>query len=145
MVDLHKKGYCTMDNISDEDWFYDDSNNEASCNPIVTVNLTKHEITEEQEYFFVVNPSQRDISKVRELLSFDVAPSEKEMNERATILANIAMATALSISSSRTVFAWIDAEAFFINNIAQALLDVGITPVYAFNRRGKFVKFITKP
>ena len=133
-----------MDSVSDDNWFYDGSNNEVSCRPIVTVNLTRHRITKEQEYFFVVNPPRCDASRVRKLLSFDVVPSEKEMNERAAILANIAVATAFSESSNKTIYAWIDADAFFLGNIAQALLDIGIIPVYAFYKNGKFVKFIRK-
>ncbi len=91
--------------------------------PDIIINLTQHAGTPEQG---VTDPENK--SAVQAALTFDTIPSKEEMAERAIFLANIA-------KESCAKKAMIGGAPFFMSALERALLDVGITPLYAFSVR----------
>lgn len=90
------------------------------------VNLTQHQATEAQvkEGVFNVDPSLNLTS----LLTFNSAPSEQEMVERAEKLADIA-------AEAKAEAAMIGGAGYFMRPLEEALRARGIRPLYSFSER----------
>lgn len=103
------------------------------------LNLTQHKATMEQIKAGVVDlPS--DVSPiVRNLLTFDDIPSPLTLIERAEAIAAIAAECASGEDREDgegfALSAMIGGAPFFMAPLERALLDAGITPVYAFSVR----------
>jgi hypothetical protein len=97
-----------------------------------TINLTQHTPAQEQTDVFTV-PGLYDqdtdtLESVSDLLTFDNLPTQDEMNVRANKLALLA-------SRQRADKALIGGAPFFMSTLENALIAVGVTPVYAFSQR----------
>lgn len=90
------------------------------------LNLTQHQATNEQVSAGVVEPHNK--AEVQKLLTFHTLPSKEELDERAKELAMIA-------KSSGTSIAMIGGAPFFMSCFERALVECGITPLYAFSER----------
>ncbi|WP_424411265.1 hypothetical protein [Pasteurella sp. PK-2025] len=93
------------------------------------INLTQHKQTAEQENsaeFVAVSAEQ--MAEIKGLITFNKAPTLAEMQERADRLSQIAVA-------SGAENAMVGGAPFFASTLERALLNAGITPVYAFSQR----------
>lgn len=92
------------------------------------INLTQHNATADQLAVGVVDLTGDKLARLKELLTFDVAPSYSEMRERADEIAQIAKSTG-------ETGAMIGGAPFFMQFLERALFAVGIRPFYAFSKR----------
>ena len=90
------------------------------------LNLTQHVATPEQSTQGVIEPS--DKKRVQELITFNSAPSRKEMLDRATEIVTLA-----KNEGYNTVL--IGGAVFFQYFLHKVLELNGITPVYSFSER----------
>lgn len=90
------------------------------------LNLTQHEPTDEQVDAGVVMPA--DHKKVKELLTFHELPTRRDIERVAIALAEIA-------KKSGCNHAMIGGAPYLMSTLEAALLDAGITPLYAFSQR----------
>ena len=88
------------------------------------VNLTQHQATEAQIKEGVFNVEQN----LGDLLTFNSAPSEEEMKERAEKLADIA-------AEAKAEAAMIGGAGYFMRPLEEALKARGIRPLYSFSER----------
>lgn len=105
------------------------------------LNLTQYPATAEQiEAGNVIEPA--DKQAVCELLAFSELPTRQEISRRSIELANLALVVGFADTSDEDyntdveaypTHAMIEGPAFFMSSLESALLDVGITPVYAFH------------
>ncbi|MEB3489915.1 hypothetical protein ROV45_02000 [Pasteurella multocida] len=93
------------------------------------INLTQHAQTAEQAKSakFVIITAEKT-ADIRALITFDEAPTLAEMQERARKLAQIA-------TEHDVEYAMVGGAPFFASTLEKALLNAGITPVYAFSQR----------
>lgn len=87
------------------------------------INLTMHEATPEQGAF---EPSNK--SEVKELLLFKELPTDKEIKQRASRLAQIAY-------ENGATHAMIGGALYLMSSLERYLLGWGVKPVYAFSER----------
>jgi hypothetical protein len=103
------------------------------------LNLTQHQATTEQIEAGVIDLPADIIPIVRNLLTFDTIPTSDEMNARAHDIAVIAADCAASEdrgdNAGFALSAMIGGAPFFMTTLERALLNAGITPVYAFSVR----------
>lgn len=90
------------------------------------INLTQHKATAEQLEAGVVEPAEK--AAVQAILTFDAIPSVEEIQQRALLLAAIAV-------QSGCKKAMIGGAPFFMSALESALKAQGIAPVYAFSQR----------
>ena len=90
------------------------------------INLTQHQATAEQIEAGVVEPAEK--AAVQAVLTFDAIPSVEEIQQRALLLAAIAV-------QSGCKKAMIGGAPFFMSALESALKAQGIAPVYAFSQR----------
>lgn len=90
------------------------------------LNLTQHPATPDQVAAGVIEPLEKE--QVQNLLTFDVIPNRDDMDLRASLLSAIAAGHGCDA-------AMIGGAPFFMSALARALIDAGITPVYAFSVR----------
>ena len=90
------------------------------------INLTQHTATVEQSAAGVVEPENK--AAIQAALTFDAIPTAGEMRQRASLLAAIA-------KDNGCKKAMIGGAPFFMATLERALVDAGITPVYAFSVR----------
>lgn len=91
---------------------------------MTTLNLTQHPTSAAQRDAGVVEPS--DKSAVQALLSFTELPTSDEVRERAEALAQLAVGHESAM---------LGGAPFLMHPLHEALLSVGVTPVYAFSLR----------
>ena len=103
------------------------------------LNLTQHQPTPDQLDAGVINPSVEEWLVLKNLLTFDEIPSQQEILDRAADIASIAADCASGEDRGDTLgfclSAMIGGAPFFMSALERALLDVGITPLYAFSIR----------
>lgn len=87
------------------------------------VNMTMHPASPEQGCFEPQNKAE-----VKELLLFKEMPTADEIQQRALMLANIA-------HGSGATHAMIGGALYLMSHLERALMDLGITPLYAFSER----------
>ncbi len=88
------------------------------------INLTQHAATGSQVNEGVFNVEQN----LGDLLTFNSAPSEEEMKERAEKLADIA-------AEAKAEAAMIGGAGYFMRPLEEALKARGIRPLYSFSER----------
>ena len=88
-----------------------------------TINLVMHAASPEQGCFEPQNKAE-----VKELLLFRQMPTADEIHRRAKSLANIA-------HESGATHAMIGGALYLMSSLERALVDLGITPLYAFSER----------
>jgi hypothetical protein len=93
-------------------------------------NLTQHEPTAKQIEAGLMPRDDRDEAEVKKLITFDwleeVTPSE--MRRRAMCCAMIAQA-------SGAKYAMCGGVAYFVRYLENALIELGIKPIYSFSER----------
>ena len=95
---------------------------------MVILTLTQHVATGEQVSAGVEEPPAGVKELISRLLTFEDIPSTEEMKFRARTLAEIARA-------SRVEAALIGGAPYFMSALEQALLNVGVEPIYSFSQR----------
>jgi hypothetical protein len=90
------------------------------------INLTQHKATPDQIEVGVVEPKKKH--EVAILLTFTELPMSSEIKERAASLAEIA-------KEENAQYAMIGGAPFLMVELHHALLQRGITPLYAFSKR----------
>jgi len=104
------------------------------------LNLTQHQASQEQLDAGVENLPAETLPRLKELLTFDDPPTYKEMIDRAWAIIDIlpkghAHRNNNAPAKHNRSMAMIGGAPFFIPVLADRLLKVGITPVYAFTKR----------
>lgn len=100
------------------------------------VNLTQHPATTEQlaSGVFDLEPAARET--MCEWLTFSTLPNGQEIEERARLLAGVAAGDSRTVSAPSGVnYAMIGGAPFLMSALENALIERGITPVYAFSNR----------
>lgn len=101
-------------------------NMEHKNGEMAILNLTQHVATEDQLAAGVFEPS--DKAEVQRLLTFEALPTEGEIFSRALALAELA-------AEAGAAFAMIGGAPFLMAPLEEALMGMGIAPLYAFSRR----------
>jgi len=102
----------------------------------IILNLTQHAATAEQIAAGVVDLCPDDRAIVCRWLTFDTCPVAQEIADRADLVAQAAAGDSKSVTVPAGVtFAMIGGAPFFISALENALIEVGITPLYAFSVR----------
>ena len=96
------------------------------------LNLTQHQATSEQKEEGVIEPSEKDKSHIRELLTFDEIPTKDELENRARQIVNIAYNGYIEQNVN---YAMIGGAPFFMAHLVEWLHDVNIQPLFAFSIR----------
>ena len=91
------------------------------------VNLTQHEVTEDQYKDGVFDVDQFDKYLIRKYLTFDEIPTVEEMEERAFWMAKIAY--------KYSYLAMIGGAPYFMPYLIKELEKLGIEAVYSFTKR----------
>jgi len=92
------------------------------------INLTQHEASIQQEEAGVDEPLSVNKSIIKELLTFDRIPSQEDIMNRASLLADIA-------KREGATKAMIGGAPFFMGALEKELMRIGIAPYYAFSTR----------
>lgn len=92
------------------------------------VNLTQHSATQEQN---CVELEKENKATLKELLTFQDIPSKKELENRANEIARLA----LDSFDEPPLYAMIGGAPFFMRYLEDALIEVGIQPLFAFSKR----------
>ena len=107
----------------------------------VILNLTQHAATPEQLKAGVVDLSERKLSELRVLLTFDNIPSAAELKDRAEKIERLAVAFLCEITPEDELLDDVDLAAmiggapFFMATLESHLKERAIRPLYAFSRR----------
>jgi hypothetical protein len=92
------------------------------------LNLIQHNATKEQEQLGVFELSEIDKERIKELLTFAEIPTLDEIKTRAEKIAKIA-------STYKPRWTIIAGVPYLMSALEKALMEKGITPMYAFSRR----------
>ena len=90
------------------------------------LNLTQHMATQEQKDAGVIEPE--DKKKVQDLLTFNDLPSKEIIENKARMLAGIAISEGVSA-------VMIGGEPYLMSDLESHLKAYKITPLYAFTKR----------
>lgn len=107
----------------------------------VILNLTQHEATPEQLKAGVVDLSERKLSELKVLLTFDNIPSAAELKDRAEKIERLAVSFLCEITPENELLDDVDLAAmiggapFFMATLESHLKERAIRPLYAFSRR----------
>lgn len=107
----------------------------------VILNLTQHAATPEQLKAGVVDLSERKLSELRVLLTFDNIPSAAELKDRAEKIERLAVSFLCEITPEDEMLNDVDLAAmiggapFFMATLESHLKERAIRPLYAFSRR----------
>ena len=96
------------------------------------LNLTQHKATPAQVAEGVVELEGSNAFCVKAWLTFDELPTQEEIQDRALFIASLAN-DALQAGDDRS--AMIGGAPYLMPSLHQALVELGITPRYAFSRR----------
>lgn len=89
------------------------------------INLTQHNLTDEQKEGFQVVETIEDIKRA---LTFNEIPTMGNIAARARALANVA-------KKAGAVYAVIGGAPYLMSALEEALLEKGVRPIYAFSVR----------
>lgn len=92
------------------------------------INLTQHTATDDQRAAGVFDLEGEALSYVKANLTFDTLPNKEEIDLRAERIADIA-------ADHHADAAMIGGAPYLMSALEVALLDRGITPLYAFSER----------
>ena len=103
------------------------------------LNLTQHNVTDEQKAQLVVEPRMTK-EKIKKLLTFEEIPTKEEIESRATKLAEIAVSEASMYAGETDNVVWITrvmlgGAPYLMGALEKAVRECGFTPVYAFSQR----------
>lgn len=102
----------------------------------IVLNLTQHPATADQVTAGVADLSANDRKVLAGWLTFDTCPSGEEVAERAELIAQAASGDSMAVTAPAGVrFAMIGGAPFLMSALENALIDRGITPLYAFSLR----------
>lgn len=107
----------------------------------VILNLTQHAATPEQLAAGVVDLSERKLSELKVLLTFDSIPTASELKARAEKIERLAVAFLCEITPEDELLDDVDLAAmiggapFFMATLESHLKERAIRPLYAFSRR----------
>lgn len=107
----------------------------------VILNLTQHAATPEQLKAGVVDLSERKLSELKVLLTFDNIPSAAELKDRAEKIERLAVSFLCEITPENELLDDVDLAAmiggapFFMATLESHLKERAIRPLYAFSRR----------
>ena len=107
----------------------------------VILNLTQHAATPELLKAGVVDLSERKLSELRVLLTFDNIPSAAELKDRAEKIERLAVSFLCEITPENELLDDVDLAAmiggapFFMATLESHLKERAIRPLYAFSRR----------
>jgi len=96
------------------------------------INLTQHAPTKEQKETGVIEPTGEDKEVIREYLTFNNLPSQKNIKMRAKALSDIAFKYHLEKGIRKVL---IGGAPYLMGALERSLLAKGLTPVYAFSKR----------
>lgn len=102
------------------------------------LNLTQHAATAEQLADGVVDLPAEDRATLSGWLTFATLPTVAEVADRAELIAQAAAGDSVSIASVRLAqyqYAMIGGAPFLMSALENALIERGITPLYAFSVR----------
>lgn len=100
------------------------------------VNLTQHPASSEQLASGVFDLEHTARATLREWLTFSTLPTGQEIEERARLLAGVAAGDSRTVDApSGVVYAMIGGAPFLMSALENALIERGITPLYAFSVR----------
>lgn len=109
---------------------------------ILAINLTQHELTQEQKgdaYWVKFNSYNGTSStiEIKRLLTFESMPNMEEIQERATSIANIAEGIFLQLDPEGALphRAMIGGAPYLMHPLENALKERGIQPMYSFSQR----------
>lgn len=106
----------------------------------VILNLTQHAATPEQLAAGVVDLSERKLSELKVLLTFDSIPTAFELKARAEKIERLAVSFLCEITPDQLLddvdlAAMIGGAPFFMATLESHLKERAIRPLYAFSRR----------
>lgn len=107
----------------------------------VILNLTQHAATPEQLKAGVVDLSERKLSELKVLLTFDSVPTAFELKARAEKIERLAVSFLCEITPENELLDDVDLAAmiggapFFMATLESHLKERAIRPLYAFSRR----------
>lgn len=107
----------------------------------VILNLTQHAATPEQLAAGVVDLSERKLSELKVLLTFDSIPTAFELKARAEKIERLAVSFLCEITPEDEMLNDVDLAAmiggapFFMATLESHLKERAIRPLYAFSRR----------
>lgn len=96
------------------------------------LNLTQHTATPAQIAAGVVDLTGQRLASLKSLLTFEELPTRSDIERAAQAIANMAT---LCFDHSDQKSAMIGGAPFLMGALESALMDYGITPVYAFSKR----------
>lgn len=102
------------------------------------LNLTQHAATPEQVAQGVVDLSPEGRKLLGEWLTFSTRPGVDEIHRRADLIANMADGDSMAVPETAGVsyyYAMIGGAPFLMSALENALIERGITPLYAFSVR----------
>ena len=102
---------------------------------MLILNLTQHKASAEQLEAGVVNATDEDSVEIKDTLTFEELPTQQSVADRAKYIAIIANTYEVS-------FAMIGGAPYLMAELEIALLQKGITPVYAFSKRVSVEKIV---
>ncbi|HNG00783.1 MAG TPA: hypothetical protein PLQ71_02825 [Nitrospira sp.] len=107
----------------------------------VILNLTQHAATPEQLAAGVVDLSERKLTELKSLLTFDSIPTAADLKCRAEKVERLAVAFLCEITPENELLDDVDLAAmiggapFFMATLESHLKERAIRPLYAFSRR----------
>lgn len=109
----------------------------------IIINLTQHKAAHEQLAQGVVDLREPERSQLIDALTFETLPTRQEIESRALFIAQIAAGydlggdedAANAGAEFHTQHAMIGGAPFLMSALESALMDVYVTPVYAFSVR----------
>ena len=103
------------------------------------INLTQHAASAAQKGGGVVDLQGDYLLALKDALTFDSLPTHEELESRAEYIAQLAITNGLAVDDheDNPVFsaAMIGGAPFFMKPLHDALLAIGVTPLYAFSIR----------
>ena len=110
----------------------------------VILNITQHAASAEQKAAGTIDLGKAEATELKQLLTFDILPSEREIVERADAIADLARAQVRKMAGRMDAVApgtpggvrcMIAGAPFLMPALTQAMRSRGLVPVCAFSRR----------
>jgi hypothetical protein len=102
------------------------------------INLTQHDATPEQIAAGVVDLKGEQLTRLRQLLTFEQIPSSGQIDDRAITVAHLAVFNGLGPDDGEDPVpraAMIGGAPFFMAALERQLRALSVDPVYAFSQR----------
>ena len=108
------------------------------------LNLTQHPATPEQVDAGVLDLSKEHRAVLSGWLTFNTCPTGREITDRADLIAQAASGDSKTVTAPLGVtFALIGGAPFLMSALENALIERGITPMYAFSVRESAEQIMT--